>query len=472
MKKLPRLLAFAFLLPLAQVGCAGMLPVEVEDALTRHQASADALSIWVQAVDSDTPTLNWNEDLPQNPASVMKLVTTAAALDILGPLHVWPTEIYVTRPVSNGVLQGDLILKGYGNPMFLSEDLWSLLQNLRAKGLHTIHGNLVLDNSFFSLPPEDPAAFDGNPYKPYNALPDALLLNQRATRFILQPDPSRRKLVIEPELPVAGLRIENRIQSGKKAGCGEPAMRVIPTPKETVIEFTGSYATSCGERELFRVVAEPQDMLLGAFRHMWAQLGGSFNGQARVAPTPTGAILFDSQPSRPLAEVIIPMNKMSSNVMARQLLLSLGAAQFGPPATPEKGAQAIDYWLERQGLRWPEFVLGNGSGLSREARISARHLGELLMRVYQSPAMLEFTASLPIVGVDGTVRKRLRDEEISGRAQFKTGTLNGVRALAGYILARSGRAYAVVVLHNEPGVQNGVGSRVQDALIKWVYEQP
>lgn len=473
MPALLRTLALSLLLPFAQAGCAAHLPAEVEETLARHKADRNSLSVWVQAVDSDQPVLAWNADLPQNPASVMKLVTTAVALDVLGPNYTWPTETYVTQPVSQGVLQGDLVLKGYGNPMFLTEDLWVLLQRLRERGLHTIHGDLVLDNTYFSLPPEDPAAFDGQPYSPYNALPDALLLNQRATRLIVQPDPATRRLNILTDPPVTGVRIENRIKPVKGKGCRDNlALNVRPSTQGPVIEFAGQYALECGEREFYRVVAEPQDMLLGAFRAMWQALGGSFDGGVRVGPLPPEAVLFDVFLSRPLAEVIIPMNKQSSNVMARQILLSIGAAQFGPPATLEKGQRAVDLWLERQGWAWPEFVLGNGSGLSREARISARHLGDLLMKVYHGPTMLEFTSSLPIVGVDGTVRKRLRNEDIKGRAQFKTGTLNGVRAIAGYMLSRSGRAYAVVVLHNEPGVQNGIGSQVQDAVLKWVYELP
>lgn len=473
MPVLLRALALSLLLPFAQAGCAAHLPSEVEETLARHKAERDNLSVWVQAVDSDRPVLAWNADLPQNPASVMKLVTTAVALDVLGPNYTWPTETYVTQPVNQGVLQGDLVLKGYGNPMFLTEDLWSLLQRLRERGLHTIHGDLVLDNTYFSLPPEDPAAFDGQPYTPYNALPDALLLNQRATRFIVQPDPTTRRLNILTDPPVAGVKIENRVKPAKGKGCQDNlTLDVRPSTQGPVIEFAGQYAPECGGREFYQVVAEPQDMLLGAFRAMWKALGGSFDGGVRVGPLPPEAVLFDVFLSRPLAEVIIPMNKQSSNVMARQLLLSVGAAQFGPPATLEKGQRAVDLWLERQGWSWPEFVLGNGSGLSRETRISARHLGDLLMKVYHGPTMLEFTSSLPIVGVDGTVRKRLRNEDIKGRAQFKTGTLNGVRAIAGYMLSRSGRAYTVVVLHNEPGVQNGIGSRVQDAILKWVYEQP
>lgn len=473
MKRYLRALALALLLPLAQTGCAAGLPKPVEDSLSRNQADAADIGIWVQAVDGSAPVLAWNADTPFNPASVMKLVPTAAALDILGPAYTWPTEAWASGPVSLGVLQGDLVLKGYGNPLFQTEDLWKLLRSLREKGIQTIQGDLVLDNTYFSPPPEDPAAFDGEPFKPYNALPDALLLNQRATRFVFLPDAAQRRIIVQSDPPAPGLHIENRLVASS-ASCSRapvPDMRVTSDGQGTVVEFAGTYALDCGPRELYRVVAEPRDMLLGAFRSLWTELGGRFEGGVRIEPTPPDARLLERIDSRPLAEVIRPMNKWSSNVMARQLLLTLSAELFGPPGTPEKGQRAIEYWLARQGFAWPEFVLGNGSGLSREGRISARHMGELLVHAYASPYMPEFIASLPVAGVDGTVRKRMRDEPIVGRAHLKTGTLNDVRAIAGYVLSQSGRRYAVVVLHNAPGVQNGIGSRVQDALLQWVYEE-
>jgi D-alanyl-D-alanine carboxypeptidase/D-alanyl-D-alanine-endopeptidase (penicillin-binding protein 4) len=475
MPALLRSLALSLLLPFAQAGCAAHLPTEVEETLVRHKTDRDTISIWVQAVDGDQPVLAWNADLPQNPASVMKLVTTAAALDILGPQHTWPTEAYATAPIRRGVLVGDLVLKGYGNPMFRTEDLWMLLRKLRELGLQSIQGNLILDNTFFTPPAEDPAAFDGQPFKPYNALPDALLLNHRAIRFVFQPDPENGTIHVLSDPPTPGLQVINRIAPIRSNRCrrdrDEPEMRVQTTPDGTVVEFAGKLPLDCGTQELYRVVAEPKDMLLGAFRTLWEELGGRFEGEVRVGPTPAGATRLASVDSLPLADIIRPMNKWSSNVMTRQVVLTMGAKMFGRPGTTEKGRRAIRQWLETKGFHWPEFELVNGAGLSREGRITAHHLGELLVDVYHSPTMPEFMASLALVGIDGTARKRLKGEAIVGRAHVKTGTLSGVRAVAGYVLARSGRRYAIVVLHNEPGMNIEVSNKIQDEVIKWVYEQ-
>ena len=171
--------------------------------------------------------------------------------------------------------------------------------------------------------------------------------------------------------------------------------------------------------------------------------------------------------SRPLGEIIRSVNKFSNNVMARQLLLTLGAERQGPPGTTAKGAAAIRAWLDAAGIDMPALVMDNGSGRSRRTRVSAAGLGRLLQAAYRSPTMSEFVASLPLAATDGSMSRRLRGDPLAGRAHVKTGLLEGVLALAGYVHAVSGRSYVVVLLLNHPGVHYGVGSAVQDALLRW-----
>jgi D-alanyl-D-alanine carboxypeptidase/D-alanyl-D-alanine-endopeptidase (penicillin-binding protein 4) len=163
------------------------------------------------------------------------------------------------------------------------------------------------------------------------------------------------------------------------------------------------------------------------------------------------------------------MNKFSNNVMARQLYLTLGAEAAGEPATREKADRVIREWLAGKKLNFPEMVLENGSGLSRVERISARHLGELLLSSFRSPVMPEFIASLPLAAMDGTMKKRLADADVAGQAHIKTGSLTGVRSIAGYMLDARGRRWVVVSIVNHPNAGNAQAA--QDALLTWIYHR-
>lgn len=156
--------------------------------------------------------------------------------------------------------------------------------------------------------------------------------------------------------------------------------------------------------------------------------------------------------------------------MARQLLLTIAAEKVGMPATEQKGEQAIHAWLTSKGLKFNELVIENGSGLSRIERISAAHLGQLLMNAYVSPAMPELMASLPILALDGTIKKRLNDSPSAARAHLKTGSIEGVSAIAGYVLDANNHRHVLVMMVNHP--KAAASKSAQDALIEWVHQQP
>jgi len=205
------------------------------------------------------------------------------------------------------------------------------------------------------------------------------------------------------------------------------------------------------------------------FRELWRELGGTFAGGVREGPAGADARLIASVQSPTLSEVVRDINKFSNNVMARQLFLTLGAAGAGAPASADKTGRVIRQWLAGKGLSFPELVLENGSGLSRIERISAKSLGELLLAAYKSPVMPELMASLPLAAVDGTMRKRLSGAEVAGQAHIKTGSLSGVRAIAGYVLDARGRRVVVVFIVNHANAGNA--QPVQDALLRWVHSR-
>ena len=466
MKRLGTLLTLALL---ALPALAGGLPPNVLQALKTAQIPTTSVSIVVQPVGTTQPLVAHNGAQPMNPASVMKLVTTYAALDLLGPAWTWKTTAWTETVAVDGVLNGNLYLKGSGDPRFAIEHLWDLLRQLRVRGIQKIRGDIVLDRTVFDVPAIDPGAFDDKPMRPYNVGPDGLLINLRALRFALLPDNGQIRVLMET--PSAGLRVDNQLRSGD-GGCGSNwkdliNVRLVPENNGDRLEFSGTYSARCGERNL-NLSPLPADGQAGGLIHaLWQELGGTLDGQVRGGTVAPGSRLVATHESPPLADIVRDINKYSNNVMARQVYLTLG--NESAPATAERARQRIAEWLDARGLNFPELEIENGSGLSRNERISADSLNRLLLDAWKNPVMPEFVSSMPIVGADGTMKKRLKDSEASGRAHIKTGTINGVKAAAGFALDAQGRRYAVTFLINHPRAQ--AGSAAIDALLLWIAQR-
>jgi D-alanyl-D-alanine carboxypeptidase/D-alanyl-D-alanine-endopeptidase (penicillin-binding protein 4) len=449
------------------------LPEAVNKALQAEGVPPESVSVFVQQLDQHQLVINHHADQALNPASTMKLLTTYAGLDLLGPAYRWRTEVYRDGSLSHGVLKGNLILKGYGDPELMEADFWRMLSSLRQAGVKDIRGDLVLDTSYFAAASANPGAFDNEPYRAYNAIPSALLVNLKSTSFRLQPDMQAAlapvSVLPEPELPE--IKIINQLKLAQSE-CGDWKSRlgyaIKPQGHITTVIFTGTYAADCGEKYLELSVFDDANYTFNLFRKIWQQLGGSFQGTLRQAATPVSAVKLMEQSSMPLADVIRRINKYSNNLMARQLLLTIAAERESVPATEAGGDTAIRAWVASKGWNFPELVIENGAGLSRIERISAKHLGEILVDAYFSPVMPELMSSLPILSVDGTVGRRLKDSPVQGRAHLKTGSLDGVRSIAGYVLDQKGRRWVVVFMVNHP--RAGATRNAQDALLDWVYQ--
>jgi D-alanyl-D-alanine carboxypeptidase/D-alanyl-D-alanine-endopeptidase (penicillin-binding protein 4) len=236
--------------------------------------------------------------------------------------------------------------------------------------------------------------------------------------------------------------------------------------------FSGTYSASCGARDWHVAMLAPNQYAASLFRLLWTELGGTINGNAggiaREGIAPQGKP-FASIESPTLSEVVRDINKFSNNVMARQLFLTIGAEQAGAPATTANAQRTLKAWLAKKGLDFQELVMENGSGLSRIERISAQSLNSVLLAAFRSPVMPELVASLPLIAVDGTMRRRMKSESIAGQAHIKTGSLADVRAIAGYVLDRSGRRYAVTMIVNHANAQQSQAA--QDALLNWIYSR-
>jgi D-alanyl-D-alanine carboxypeptidase/D-alanyl-D-alanine-endopeptidase (penicillin-binding protein 4) len=452
-----------------EAASAQELPSAVAEALTLAGIPADAVGAYVQEVNGGPALVAANSQTPFNPASTMKLVTSDAALELLGPAFSWKTQAYTEGVQKRDVLHGDLIIKGSGDPKLVLENFWLFLRRIRATGIREIRGNLVLDRSAFEEVAYDPALFDGDPMKPYNAGPDALLLNFKTLSFRFVPHEAPRSLYLTVDPPVAGYRIYP--PKPVPGDCGDWRARLKPVIDGSGARFGGVYPVSCGERNLniHPYQLTNTQYFAAVFRRLWAELGGKFKGDVRDGLVQPNARLIAEWESPSLSETIRDINKYSNNVMARQLLLTVANRSLQMPATPERGAAVLKLWLANKGIDAPDLNIENGSGLSRTERISAVTMGRLLVSAYQSPTMPEFISSLPIVGYDGTMRQRLNEYSIAGRAHIKTGTLNDVRAVAGYVLAASGKRYAVVCIINHPNAAQG--RPAQDMLLQWVYER-
>jgi D-alanyl-D-alanine carboxypeptidase/D-alanyl-D-alanine-endopeptidase (penicillin-binding protein 4) len=444
------------------------LPASVNQALAAAKIPAGNVAVVVQEVGVHQEILRANAAAPLNPASVMKLVTTYAALEQVGPAYRWRTEAYLAGTVQDGVLDGDLVLKGGGDPKLDLESFWRLVRALRGKGLREIRGSLVLDRSRYALAEGDAGRFDGDPFRPYNVLPDALLVNYRSLRFVFVAEPAAVRIYVEPRPPA--LEVVNVLKLAE-GGCPEgSAFRDMlkPTfePARQRVIFSGQFPASCIEKDLNVALLEPNDQVAGVFRQFWLESGGTWTGGARDGTAPAGAKPFHVHESPALAEVVRDINKFSNNIMARHLFLTLGADSR---ASTQRSVAAVRSWLAAKNIAAPELVMENGSGLSRIERINAGNLAALLQAAWKSPVMPEFIASMPIAGIDGTMRRRVKGDGVAGQAHIKTGLLSEVRSMAGYVLDRRGHRLVVVMIVNHPNAHQA--QPAMDAMLRWAYER-
>ena len=448
------------------------LPARVRSVLGVRDIPAESLSVHVKDLATGETVLDWNGDVARNPASTMKLVTTLVALDVLGPSYRWKTDVYALGSVENGRLEGDLLLKGYGDPFLVTERVWQMLRRVQQLGLRHVNGELLLDDSYFSVAPNDPAAFDRQPLRAYNVEPNALMMNFKVVRYWFEPDANTNRVRVLLDPPLENLRVDNRLSLVDRSCRGfQRGISITPDDGYEAMILEGRFPARCERYAMDRAVLDHDTFAYGLVSTLWEQLGGTLDGGYRRATAPEDTEPLLSFSSLSLTEAIARVNKYSNNVMARQLLYTLSAETLGAPGTQTGGRQVIDEWLERNIPEVTSLALDNGAGLSREARISAMDFTEILEYAWRQPYMPEFSSSLALSGHDGTLRRRFDDAVLTGQAHLKTGSLDHVSAIAGYMQARSGRRFAVAVLQNFENIHRGPGEEVQWALLRWLYEQ-
>ena len=507
---------------------AADLPEPVVRLMQSSKIPLDAAGIVVMR--GDTMLISHNARQSMHPGSTMKLFTGLAALERLGPVFRGRTEILSSAHIVNGVLQGDLILRGGADADFNEDVLGHMLRALRNQGINRIGGDIVLDRQLFqpARPDLGQPPFDEYPWAYYNVVPDALLVNTNLLKVEMRSVGGKLSLAMMPEMDNVSVRSDMTMSDAACAawenGWRNPDFTRNGDKLEVVLH--GSFPRDC-TKSISVNVLDPHDYLARLVRASWQKLGGTLNGAVReaVAPavesslmtvpaqapalnadtdattaapaptapqtpattpsaTPTTAPalrLLAEHVSRSLPEVLRDTLKNSDNTLARTIFLSLGSLEADPllgsrPLPPDglqatttaRAEAAIRQWLQQHAIDANGLVIDNGSGLSRIARATPTQVAGVLQAGLRSLWMPEFLASMPIAATDGTMRRRLKDSPAALRARIKTGTLKGVIAIAGYVQDANNQPVIVVAMLNDEHVANGAGRAVLDALIDWV----
>ena len=454
---------------------ASTLPGTVQAALRQAQLPADSLSVVVARVQDPPQQARWAPPPanPRNPASLIKLVTTISALDVMGPAHTWRTTVATDGLLQDGVLRGNLYLKGEGDPGWVMEKLWQLMRRIRGLGIDRIEGDLVIDRSAFDLPAHDASAFDGDGLKPYNVGPDAWLVNHHAVSLFFVPDPAARVARVLVEPPLAGVSVPSQLPLSQ-GPCDDYRAKVDLEQSASAWRFKGSYPQSCGDKRWSLAAPTGSAFSQQVLKALWLTVGGQLQGNVRDGLLPAQAQVRLTADAGPLAEAVVRINKHSNNVMAEQVFLSLGRALASDSGSTSGGLPSATWELARsQTLRWwssrlPKSApptLINGSGLSRDTRIDALALADLLHWAWLQPFYPELAASLPVTGSDGTLKR----SKAQAWAHLKTGSLRDVSGIAGYVDGLAGQRWVVVAIVNHP--QANRARPVLDAVVDWASQQ-
>lgn len=477
-----------------------ILPSEIQKTLLQKNIPSDAYGFSVLLLnpsdqENQSNGFGWNANKSMNPASTMKILTTFSALDQLGSNYRFKTNLYLNGKIDNGIMSGQLYIKGFGDPKLVPESLESLMHQLMSLGVNTIDADIYLDTSAYKASVKNSAPNDGEAMRSYNVSPDPLLFSFQTITFSLSSSKNSIEISYTPNL--SNFKVNNHLILG--GNCADWRKNIhINILKDTegnwAANFNGKFPAQCGN-VLWNVVAIPNDELFKmGFIAAWEEAGGKWlkvpRFQSGVVPSTAPLVIEFS--GTLLTDAIMDTNKYSNNVMARQIFLTPTLEIKHSSVTIDDAILLTKKWLQIHQLNIPELVLQNGSGLSDIERISPKHMTDLLKYAAFSIHNDLFVKTLPIAGVDGTMRHRLMHlfksffahiphenaSKITMRlpeqlhetgAYLKTGSLSQVRAIAGYVVSKSGKVYAVSSIINHPNAALG-GSAVNDALVVWLSE--
>jgi serine-type D-Ala-D-Ala carboxypeptidase/endopeptidase (penicillin-binding protein 4) len=441
------------------------------------------VAVQVVEVRSGQTVFSHGADQALMPASVMKSITSAAALKTLGPNFRFSTSFRSTAELDeDGVLDGDLYVKGTGDPTLVVEKLWKMVQDLKLRGLTSIDGDVVLDDTHFDseyLISGWGKKVDIASGPSYFAPLGALSLNYNTVSIVVIPGPnvgSDARVVLET--PAHVVELESTIKTVGRGRKGWAKVEREIDPKTHVLKFKleGEIALDSDPDRHYRAVHDPLSWTGSVLKGLLEKEKIKVSGRYRRGETPNRAEELAGMLSPPLGEILNHTNKYSSNFMAETVLKAMGAAKYDAPGTTAKGLRVISGYLESLGVPSSDYQLVNGSGLSEGIRIKPSVTSAVLVDMYRDPRVgPEYMSSLAVSGGDGTLRNRFDEKDEEGRLRGKTGSIDGVFCLTGYAHALSGEVYAFTVLANNfrrSSAARSLQDRVGQALLEWTGQGP
>ncbi|RLA67218.1 MAG: D-alanyl-D-alanine carboxypeptidase/D-alanyl-D-alanine-endopeptidase, partial [Epsilonproteobacteria bacterium] len=443
------------------------LPKGIETEIKKSPISKKELSIYIKEVGQGGKTIaSLNAYKTRTPASVIKVFTTYAALLKLGFNYHWPTKFYYTGNIEDGVLEGDLLVKGFGDPSLNDDDLEQIVSYIEAEDISEITGNIVIDRSYFKVGDQDSSQFDKYTYSPYNAMPDAMMFNERVSTVCVTPNKYdvHKKTIDESYKVINNLQYVNKSCRGKYSW---PSVKVDTSKAIPTVLLKGKISKRCGKRDICKVLTKPYKSFYYALKEKLKEKGIGVKGKLLLKNIPKNAHKMFTYYSKSLEEIIAKTSKKSNNLYARHLLLLLGAKVYGAPATVSKGKKALLYILKKEKALSKGLVrIDNGSGLSRTSKFSAKLLADILDNAYDKYGQ-RWMNTLSIAGIDGTIKKRFKNTALKNRAWMKTGTLRNVKNIGGYVKSKEGKLYTVVVF-SETKKGQWRAAKLQNEIMKWL----
>ncbi len=448
---------------------------QMREYATKSLKNEEALSMAAVPLNGPGLDQNINADVPMSPGSIMKVVTTYAALEILGPTFHWDTDFLTDGQMVGDTLKGNLYVRFGGDPKLTFERIWVTLRELRDMGINRIDGDLVLDGSYFEIDGGFPAFEDNgdNPHAPFLVEPSAYLTNLNLMHFQIRADERGTQAWSTPAL--SEVVIDNRVTAVAEGPC--PARRnfewepVMQASGKVTVRVTGELPQGCRTTTYLSLLPQEQ-YSASLIRSLLGEMGIIVSGGNQTGLTPENARLVMKTTSPDLVTMVRDINKWSSNVMARQLLLTIGAQNRLDNENDDRvaGIRVIYDWLEKKGIDTAGMVIDNGAGLTRHGRITARQGAKILQHAWNSPYASDLMASMPIIAMDGTMARRLRNTGMDGEGRIKTGYLENVRSIAGFTRDENNTTWAVVGMVNNDPAWNG--QAVLDRILYSLHYRP